>query len=171
MRLRPYIKSRDLPFIAGWIDNERSHALWCAGHYPYPLTAEAFHGFMEKTMEEWAVCAFTVTDDSGKPVGFFRYSVDPESDVGFLASMIVDDKLRGKGHGREVTQLALRYAFAFTGAKSVQLNVFEENTAAKRCYQQVGFVERSVKKLRVYGDSLWHMCNMTISRAELCPEL
>ena len=32
MRLRPYIQSKDFKHIAGWIDNERSHALWCANN-------------------------------------------------------------------------------------------------------------------------------------------
>lgn len=165
MRLRPYIKNKDFKFIAGWIDNQRSHALWCANNYPYPLTADAFHSFMEKTMEEWTVCAFVVTDDIGTPVGFFRYSVNPESNVGFLASVIIDNKLRGKGYGKEVTRMALRYAFEFTGAELVQLNVFDENIKAKHCYKQIGFTERSVKKdAFVYGDEVWSMCSMTTSK-------
>ena len=166
MRLRPYIKSKDFEHIAGWIDNERSHALWCANHFPYPVTAEAFHSFLEKTMEEWTVNAFVVTDDSGKTIGFFRYSVNTESNVGFLASVIIDNKLRGKGYGREMVQMALRYAFEFTGAELIQLNVFNENTGAKRCYEQVGFVERSVTKdAFTYENEAWSMCNMTISKS------
>lgn len=164
MRLRPYIKSVDFKFIAGWIGNERSHALWCANHYPYPLTAEAFHSFMEKTMEEWTVCAFTVTDDPGTPVGFFRYSVNPGNNVGFLASVIIDHKLRGKGYGKEVTQMALRYAFEFTGAESVQLTVFEENADAKRCYERIGFTNMGAQMVHVYKDETWHLCTMAISK-------
>ena len=165
MRLRPYIKSVDFKYIAGWIDNERSHALWCANNFPYPLTAEVFHAFLDKTMEEWMVSAFVVTDDGGKPVGFFRYSVNTESNQGFLMSIIIDNKLRGKGYGRELMEMALRYAFEFTGADWVQLNVFNENTDAKRCYERVGFAERSVKpNALVYGDETWSMCNMAISK-------
>ena len=161
MRLRPYIKSKDFKYIAGWIDNERSHALWCANNFPYPITAEAFHGFLEKTMEEWTVNAFVVTDAGGNIVGFFRYSVNTESNEGFLASVIVDSKLRGKGYGKEMIRLALRYAFEMTGAELVQLNVFAENEDAKRCYERLGFVERSVEKdVFAYQDELWSRCNM-----------
>lgn len=71
MRLRPYIKSKDFKYIAGWIDNERNHALWCANNFPYPVTEEAFHNFLNKTMEEWTVSAFVATDDSGYTIGFF----------------------------------------------------------------------------------------------------
>ena len=165
MRLRPYIKSKDFKYIAGWIENERNHALWCANNFPYPITAEAFHVFLEKTMEEWAMNAFAVTDDCGKIVGFFRYSVNTESNEGFLASVIVDNKLRGKGYGKEMIRLALRYAFEMTGAELVQLNVFTENVDAKRCYERLGFVERSVEKaVFAYQDELWSRCNMAITK-------
>ena len=109
--------------------------------------------------------AFVATDDCGSRIGFFRYSLNTDSSEGFLASVIVDDKLRGKGYGREMIQLALRYAFEITGAESVQLNVFNENTEAKRCYERIGFVERYVEKdVFTYKDELWSRCNMTISK-------
>ena len=165
MRLRPYIKSKDFKYITGWIDNERSHALWCANNFPYPITAETFHGFLEKTMEEWTIGAFVATNDHGNIVGFFRYSVNTKSNEGFLASVIVDNKLRGKGYGKEMILLALRYAFEMTGAELVQLNVFTENTDAKRCYERLGFVERSVEKdVFAYQDELWSICNMVITK-------
>ncbi len=82
-------------------------------------------------MKEWTVSPFVATDDDGNTIGFFRYSVNTKSSEGFLASVIVDNKLRGKGYGREMIQLALRYAFEITGAELVQLNVFNENTQAK----------------------------------------
>ncbi len=167
MRLRPYIQSKDFKYIAEWIDDERSHALWCANNFPYPITAEAFHSFLEKTAKEWAACPFAATDDGGDTVGFFRYSVNTESSEGFLASVIVDKKLRGKGYGREMVQLALRYAFDITGAKSVQLNVFAENEGAKRCYESIGFVERCiVKDAFAYKDEVWSRCNMSITKQQ-----
>ena len=98
-------------------------------------------------------------------VGFFRYSVNTESNEGFLASVIIDPELRGKGYGREMLRLALRYAFELTGAESVQLNVFAENQNAKRCYESLGFVQRSMTKgAFVYKDEAWSRCNMTIAK-------
>lgn len=106
---------------------------------------------MEKNMEEWTVCAFTVTYDRGTPVGF-------------LASVMIDHKLRGKGYGKEVTRMALRYAFEFTGAESVQLTVFEENADAKRCYERIGFTDRGSQMVHVHEDETWRLCTMAISK-------
>ena len=165
MRMRPYIESKDYKYIEGWIDNEKSHTLWCANNFPYPMTKEIFHSFLERTMEEWTVCAYVVTDNGGNVIGFFRYSLNAESNEGFLATVIVDNKLRGKGYGKKMMQLALRYAFEMTGAELVQLNVFAENADAKRCYERLGFIERSIAKdVFVYRDELWSRCNMVITR-------
>lgn len=60
-------------------------------------------------------------------------------------------------------RLALRFAFDITGAEMVQLNVFEENIVVKRCYEQVGFVERSTTRdVFPYKDELWSRCNMAV---------
>ncbi len=165
MRLQPYIANRDFNYVAKWIDNERDHALWCANNFPYPLMWESFHDSLKDIMERWIANAFVATDDCGNSIGFFNYSVNTGSNEGFLASVIVDDKLRDKGYGREMIQLALRYAFEITGVELVELNVFNENTKAKRCYESIGFVERRVERdIFKYKDELWSRCNMAISK-------
>lgn len=168
MRMRPYIERKDFKYIETWIHNEREHALWCANCFPYPVTMESFHALLEKSAEEWEASAFVVVDDSGKVIGFFCYSVNLENDEGFLSFIIIDSSLRGKGYGKQVIQLALRYAFDMTGAKLVQLNVFEENINAKHCYEQLGFVNRNrAEDVFVYNDEVWNRHNMVITNSHL----
>jgi len=63
-------------------------------------------------------------------------------------------------------RLALRYAFDITGVDSVHLNVFDENTAAKRCYEKIGFVEESISKgVFQYKEELWSRCHMINRRS------
>lgn len=163
MRIRPYIPCRDYESVSKWIADERSHAFWCANLLPYPLTAEAFHASLEKASADWADSAYVATEDSGDVVGFFCYSVNTDDDMGFLKFIVVDSARRGMGYGREMLRLALRYAFQITGARAVQLNVFPENASAKRCYESVGFVERSVAENAFsYQDEVWSRCNMVI---------
>ena len=132
MRIRPYIESKDFEDLRKWIDNERTHALWCANLIPYPITKENLRVFLE-------------------------------NNAGFLKFIIINNKVRGKRDGQEMLRLALRFAFDITGAEMVQLNVFEENIVAKRCYEQVGFVERStMRDVFSYKDELWSRCNMAV---------
>ncbi|MCM1253828.1 MAG: GNAT family N-acetyltransferase [Clostridium sp.] len=161
MRIRPYIETRDYESIEKWIDNERTHALWCANLMPYPLTRQNLHDFLEKGAVEWADSAYVATDDSGKAVGFFIYSVNTNDNAGFLKCIIIDNQMRGAGYGRQMLQLALRYAFHITGAALVRLNVFEVNAAAKSCYEKAGFTMEGISKdVFPYKNELWSRCHM-----------
>lgn len=171
MRIRPYIESKDYEFLAGWIADEKAHALWCANLIPYPLTRENLRSVLEKSAMDWTDSAYVATEDNGEVIGFFCYSVNTDDNSGFLKFVIVDSNLRGKGRGKEMLQLALQYAFLITGVESVQLNVFAENTAAKRCYEKAGFVERHVEKnVFPYKDELWSRCNMVVTKLERMDE-
>lgn len=163
MRIRPYIPDKDYEYLSKWIDDERTHTFWSANCFPYPITPETFHDFLEKISTEWTDSAYIATENNGQAVGFFCYSVNTEDNIGFLKFVIVDKKRRGNGYGKEMLHLALQYAFQITGAKAVQLNVFNENISAKQCYEKVGFVERTVdKNVFTYKDELWSRCNMII---------
>lgn len=165
MRIRPYIPSTDYKYVLKWIDRERTHAFWCANLLPYPMTPKSFHDLLEKNAIDWTDSAYVATENNGQPIGFFCYSVNTKDNIGFLKFVIVDKTKRGKGYGKEMLNLALQYSFQITGAEAVQLNVFNENALAKRCYEKVGFVERNIEKdVFSYKDELWSRCNMIVAK-------
>lgn len=90
MRIRPYIPNKDYEYVSKWIDDERTHAFWCANLFPYPVTPESFHDFLEKISAKWTDSAFVATENNGQAVGFFCYSVNPEDNTGFLKFVIID---------------------------------------------------------------------------------
>ena len=165
MRIRPYIESRDYEYLEKWNGDARTHALWCANLFPYPLTREGMHNVLEKDAREREGCAYVAAEDNGEPAGFFCYSVNAESNVGFFKFIIVDPQKRGAGCGQSMLKLALRYAFEITGAKAVRLNVFKENERARRCYEKVGFFEKSVEEGAFsYQNERWSRCGMEIRK-------
>lgn len=165
MRLRPYIPAMDYQYLAKWIGDEKTHAMWCANRFPYPITAEGFHKLLEKSAMQYTDSAYVATGDNGIPVGFFCYSVNIDDNTGFLKFVIIDNQKRGTGCGRKMLQLALQYAFHITGVSLVQLYVFEENTVAVRCYERVGFhKEDTAKNTFSYHDEQWGRCHMVISK-------
>lgn len=167
MRIRPYIPGKDYEYLSKWINDERTHAYWCANRLSYPITQKSFHDFLEQISIEWTDIAYMATEDNGQPVGFFCYSVNTEDNIGFLKFVIIDIEKRGNGYGKQMLNLALQYAFQITGAKAVQLNVFNENISAKQCYEKVGFVERNNdKNVFAYKNELWSRCNMIISKQQ-----
>lgn len=171
MRIRPYIPDRDYEYLSKWIDTEKTHAFWCANLLPYPLTPESFHDLLEKNSMDRADSAYVATENNGRPVGFFCYSVNPEDNLGFLKFIVVDGAKRGKGYGKEMLNLALRYAFEITGADAVQLNVFDENPSAKQCYEKVGFVQKKTEQnALVYKGESWSRCRMMVSKQFFSPD-
>lgn len=78
-----------------------------------------------------------------------------------LAFVVVDPNLRGKGTAVEMLQHAVSGAFENSETVAVQLNVFEENIRAKKCYEKAGFVQRNLTPdAFTYKDECWGRCNM-----------
>ncbi|MBQ1518253.1 MAG: GNAT family N-acetyltransferase [Ruminococcus sp.] len=165
MRLRPYISDTDFNFIRKWDTDERTHALWCAGRLPFPVTRESMDLLISDHAVKYGDTPFTATEDDDTPVGFFCIATDVKTNTSMLRFVIVDSSLRGRGYGREMLSLAVKYAFDIVKADTVQLNVFTSNEAAKKCYLSVGFTERSVTPdVFTYKDESWGRCNMIITR-------
>lgn len=162
MRLRPYRK-KDTEFIQNWITDEESHVKWCAGRLPFGFTAEQFVKKMEEDEAEWGDCAFTATDDAGKPAGFFKLSINEKENTGFLKFIIVDNRERGRGLGGQMLVLAARYASEIAGLKALSLIVFDENTAAAACYKKAGFrpEQEMLPPFEASGKS-WKRTKMTL---------
>ena len=161
MKLKEYIPSKDFDSIKNWIDDERTHAMWCACRFEYPLEKENFEEVLKDMHSKWGDTPFVASLDDGNTVGFFCYSLNNETKEGMLKFVVVNPSLRGKGVAREMLDMVSQYAFEETGAKALHLNVFSENIRAKKCYQKAGFTERSVTENAFsYKDESWGRCNM-----------
>lgn len=165
MRIRPYLSTVDFDTLKKWISDERTHAMWCANLIQYPLEKENFEQVLLDFASRFGDSPYVATTDDGKQIGFFCYSVNLETNEGMLKFVMVDNEQRGKGVGKEMLQLAIKYAFDITKADAVQLNVFPENSKAKLCYTNVGFVERKTEpNFFDYNGESWGKCNMVIQK-------
>ncbi len=161
MRLRPYIPSKDYEYIQQWIPDERTHALWCANFIPYPMTREKMQDVLDKDAQDWNGCAYVATQDDGKLIGFFVLAVNLSNNSGFLKFVLINNELRGKGYGTQMIKLMLKYAFDIQGVSSVQLNVFDANHSARKCYLNAGFMEDSIAtNAFTFMNESWGRCHM-----------
>lgn len=144
LRLRPY-KPCDAEIIASWVKDERTCRRWCSDRYEnYPVTGADIN---RKYIDNNGDCAepdnfypMTAIDESGTPVGhlILRFT-DMENRVLRFGFVVVDDSKRGKGYGKEMMTLALKYAFEILKVSKVTIGVFENNPAAYFCYKAAGF--------------------------------
>ena len=165
MRLRPYISFMDYEYLHKWVNDERTHSLWCANKIPYPMTLESLQEVLDKEALDWGGCAYVATTDAGEPIGFFVLSVNASKNSGFLKFVIVNNALRGKGYGTQMSRLMLKFAFEIAGVSSIQLNVFDANESARRCYSKVGFIEEDVvPDAFAFENESWGRCHMVLSK-------
>lgn len=161
MRLRGYIEEIDFPLVQKWVEEERVHALWCAGRFGYPLDRDNFREVLTKNAEEWQDCPYIVTEDDGRQIGFFTYNINTEENYGFLKFIVLDGNLRGQGYGTRMIQFVSRFAFEITGVSQLRLNVFDVNGAAAGCYRKAGFYEESREKdVFAFQGEVWGRCHM-----------
>ena len=125
--IRPYNAS-DAGTILSWCQDEKAFYQWTAGILgKYPITQSEF-SFVESLMP------FTAFDETGI-VGFFTLRNPNESlDELRFGFVIMNPLMRGKGYGKAMLRLGLRFAFEIYGAKKASLGVFENNLSAYYCY-------------------------------------
>lgn len=142
LKLRPY-KDCDAEYIAKWILNEKSFYQWSADIIgKYPMTAEDLnqhYGKMKDNPDFWQMSA---CDDKNIPVGhmIMRFLDEDKKKLRF-GFIIVDNKIRGKGYGKQMLQLAIWYAFEMLQVEEITLGVFANNPSAIHCYKAAGFQE------------------------------
>ncbi|MBO4229223.1 MAG: GNAT family N-acetyltransferase [Clostridia bacterium] len=133
-------REEDASVILSWIDSELSFRKWSADRYPvYPITPEDMNRFYRSQEKKGFFLPLTAREET-EPVGHLVLRF-PESDRSVLrfGFVIVDSRIRGRGYGKQMIRLALRYGFETCNAKKITIGVFENNEPALRCYLSAGF--------------------------------
>lgn len=175
MHLRSYNEQTDFIHMTKWIQDERTHALWCANLLSYPLSEEELHNYLiEHNLKfcSQSQCntirnekefdgAYVYADENDRPVGFFIYTVNKQDKSGFVRFIMVDNTVRGKGYGTAMLRELQQFAYEKTGVSSLRLIVFDVNTAARTCYEKVGFTAiENLPDTFSYRDETWRRCMM-----------
>lgn len=144
LRLRTY-KNSDAKKIVSWLTEEEAFQKWAAGKLHWPLSEEQFQRFAAAQLEEERAYLVTALDERGEPVGFLCMSkADYTKNSIHFCYIIVSSKSRGKGYGTQMLQLAVQYATELLQMQRITLRVFENNWAARRCYQKWAFGRKPI---------------------------
>ena len=156
LQLRDYEES-DAKYIASWCENETVFHMWCADEYSkYPISAQDINEYYKNKGESQGH-KLTAFDENGVVGHLTVRTVDAKNNVVRLGFVIINNKLRGKGLGKKMINLALDYAREKMNAKKVTLGVFENNKNAYRCYKSAGFKDFEPPKFEFYNilDENW----------------
>lgn len=141
LRLRPY-KRCDAAKTVSWIQDEEAFYKWSAGNLgSYPVTADGLNAHYDKQADSDGYYTMVAFDESGAVGQLIMRFLDEEKKVLRFGFVIVDAAKRGKGYGKELITLALKFAFEIMKAEKVTIGVFDNNPSAYHCYKNVGFTE------------------------------
>ena len=168
LKLRHY-KPCDANSIISWIKDEDALRKWSSDRFgDYPITSEDINN---KYINNNGDCIepdnfypLTAFDDDGV-VGhlILRYTDEAKKVIRF-GFVIVDDTKRGKGYGKQMLTLAIKYAFDIFGAEKITLGVFDNNQPAYFCYKAVGFVETGEEEFCQLFGKQWRIVEMEINK-------
>lgn len=164
LRLRPFRRD-DAKAIVNWCDSEETFYKWTAGIMgAYPLTVQRLIEVTSGRDDNDTYFPFTAVDDDGV-AGFFTLSQagDDKDELRF-GFVIVKPNIRGKGYGKQMLNLGLKYAFEIYGAKKVSLGVFDNNEMAYQCYKAVGMKENGIHGEYEICGAKWNCIEMEINK-------
>ena len=166
LRLRPY-KVSDAETIVSWVGDETAFRKWCADRYEsYPITAEDMNRHYDAQRDSDSFFEFTAYDEGGIAGHLIMRFTDEEKRILRLGFVIVDNKRRGMGLGRQMLDLAVKLGFEIMKAEKLTLGVFENNGSAYRCYRAAGFRDVTPEEPEYYeiGGEKWKCLELELTR-------
>jgi ribosomal protein S18 acetylase RimI-like enzyme len=135
-----------------WLDRSRTDFvadLVATGESPeaaHRQASEALEGAFPARVPTASNAVFDVVDRSGTAVGYLWVGQDDSDDetAWWIWDVFIEPGHQGKGIGRAAMLLAEEYARS-QGARTLGLNVFGANTAARGLYASLGYETTSVK--------------------------
>lgn len=152
---------KDYSKLISWVDSAETLMQFAGPLFQFPLTEEQ----LDKSYSDPNRFPFSVIEkSSGVCIGHAEiYLTEFSACIGRI--IIGETKLRGKGFGQGIVRQLLDYCFNVLNQKNIELNVFEWNINAIKCYEKVGFAINPDKKHeREINGEKWISLNMTINR-------
>ncbi|KXF80840.1 GNAT family N-acetyltransferase [Enterovibrio coralii] len=155
MLLVPFT-DEDAPLLCGWIQSPQQNVLWGGPTFEFPLTELQVRTHLAKP----EVSAFLLLHEQ-RAVGYVELYNVSRQERRLCRVLVADDDNRGKGWGKQLVSLALGVAKEDCDVTTVSLAVFEQNDAAIRCYQSLGFErDDGQTKSRVVEGETWVLLRM-----------
>ena len=162
LKIEPFTPS-DFDRLISWVDSEEFLVQFAGPIFQYPLTKDQ----LVKYIEQDSRIIFKVVDlVSSTTIGHAEIALADSGNCRLCRILIGQKGLRGKGLGQELVKILLNRAFNELGAERAELNVYDWNHQAIKCYERVGFTLNpgEIRKLVVNGQT-WTSLNMILLKS------
>lgn len=162
MTLRPY-KPEDSKIISSWVKDKKQLFQWSADRIgKWPLKGDELNENYKDRNPDFFI-PLTAIDEKEQPAGhlFILYPDETNKTLVRFGFIILSPELRGKGNGRKMLELAIKYADEKLHASRITLGVFANNPKARDCYESVGFKKYSSRTVNILGSD-WECVDMEL---------
>ena len=162
MTLRPY-KPEDSKIICSWVKDKKQLFQWSADRIgKWPLKGDELNENYKDRNPDFFI-PLTAIDEKEQLAGhlFILYPDETNKTLVRFGFVIVSPELRGKGNGRKMLELAIKYADEKLHASRITLGVFANNPKARACYESVGFKKYSSRTVNILGSD-WECVDMEL---------
>ncbi|AWG21579.1 hypothetical protein FFWV33_08560 [Flavobacterium faecale] len=152
----------DFQRFIDWIESEEMMLQFCGTLFTYPVTHEQLAAYVKIENTQ----AFKITNTQTQLViGHAEIFCEKPITAKLCRILIADPIARGQGLGKAIIQKLTNYCLETLKVDQIELNVYDWNTAAIRCYENSGFkVNPSKTSTTIYKDSEWTAINMIFEK-------
>jgi len=147
--------------LISWIDSEEMLLQIAGRQMKFPVTAEPLH----LTQSDKSRFAFSIVyNETNQSIGHCElYLLENSARIDRI--IIGDKSMKGKGICGMLMSLLLQYGFRELKLPMLELNVFDWNTAAIKCYEKAGLARNFNKTMEMeINGRTWIAFNMFINK-------
>lgn len=150
---------KDFNRLIKWSHNEEILMQFAGPIFTFPLTTEQLNEYIKDRSR----LSFKVISD-GNVIGHAEISPSEEKNTVKICRILIgEENERGKGYGKEIIKLLLKKSFNELNKGKAELNVFDWNIGAIKCYENIGFeINRSKSSISIVNGKEWIAINMRI---------
>ncbi len=156
-----FFDSTDFNLFISWINNKEELFQFAGPIFTYPLTTEQLLAY---SADDRRIPFKVVHIKTNEIIGHCELNF--ENTIPRLSRILIaDSRARGKGIGKLIVDKMLEQLFVMRYFDSADLNVFDWNKGAIRCYEQVGFkINSECVNTQILDNDIWTALNMIITK-------
>ncbi|NJB84225.1 GNAT family N-acetyltransferase [Wenyingzhuangia aestuarii] len=157
---------KDFRRLINWSSNEETLTQFAGAIFTFPLTIEQLNEYVNN---EQRLSFKVINLNNGNVIGHAEISPSEEENTVKICRILIGEKnQRGKGYGKEIIKQLLDKSFNELNKEKVELNVFDWNICAIKCYENIGFkINSSKTSISIVNGKKWKAINMQILKNNL----
>ena len=160
--LQPFTES-DFDTLKGWVKDADALFQFAGPIFQYPLTDEQLQAYIQMLDKKPLKVVLLAT---GQTIGHCELNF--ENGQRRLSRILVGDQsMRGKRIGEQMVRQMAEMLFQDSNVQEIDLNTFDWNIGAIKCYEKVGFrIDHSQTAPMSIKGTVWTKVNMRLSRID-----